>query len=203
MVFGRVCAVLFMVFAAASARAAEPVRPSDLLFRIDSIMVFGGAYTDVNMGRSLFKPLSGHNGSNLAGVAIGTDIAKLPWNFVVGSELGLAGRFGDGSSAELWGAFNLKYRGLVLGNVVTLAPGLNVGLSVVTAPMGLESSRALDHDGNPTLLFYFSPELAFIFHQWPNIELVLRLHHRSGLNGTLGRMREGSNAHVLGLRWHY
>ena len=173
------------------------------MFRVDSIMIFGGIFSDRNMGQTLFNPFGSHESNYLAGAAIGTDIAKLPWNFVFGSELGVAGRFGDGTSAEAWGALSLKYRGLVLGNVVTLSPGLSFGLSAVTAPIGIERQREIDHNGNATLLFYFSPELAFMFHQWPNLEFVLRLHHRSGLLGTLGRMHEGANANVLGVRWHY
>jgi hypothetical protein len=76
------------------------------------------------------------------------------------------------------------------------------GLSAVTNCVGIECQREMQHQGNAHLLFYFSPEVAFALPQFPNVDLVYQLHHRSGLFGTLGRMEEGTNANVLGIRYH-
>jgi hypothetical protein len=75
--------------------------------------------------------------------------------------------------------------------------GLAAGFSGITNPTDLERQREYEHSGNSKLLFYFSPELAFAFRDLSNVEIVFRLHHRSGLYGTLGRMREGSNTHAV------
>jgi hypothetical protein len=34
----------------------------------------------------------------------------------------------------------------------------------------------------------------------PNVEFVWRTHHRSGFANAVGKMREGSNANVIGVR---
>ena len=85
---------------------------------------------------------------------------------------------------------------------MTLSPGLVLGFSAVTAPIGIESDREIKHGGSAGVLFRFSPELALRFNTWKNFELVYRVHHRSGLYGVIGDLKEGSNAHVIGLRWY-
>lgn len=175
-------------------------RAQDVLFRKDSILFFGGVYSSGNMGQSL-NPFYKHESNYVLGAAYGRDLIDLALDFVVGAEVGVAGRFGDGSSAEVWGGPSIRHRGIPIGDLFAIAPGLIVGLSAVTRPIGIEREQEIKHNGNATLLFYFSPELAFLIKQWPNTEIVYRLHHRSGLNELLGKMREGSNAHVLGLRW--
>jgi hypothetical protein len=37
----------------------------------------------------------------------------------------------------------------------------------------------------------------------PNTELVFRIQHRSGAYGTLGAMKEGNNANVIGIRQRF
>jgi hypothetical protein len=194
MLFRGVCVALTLLVACVSARASE------LLFRKDSLFVFGGVFSSGNMGQSI-NPFYQHESNFILGAAYSRDFVDLGWNVVFGGELGLAGRLGDRSSAEVWAGPTFRHQGIPFGNIVTLTPGFTVGLSAVTAPIGIERAREIEHDGNSTLLFYLAPELGFRFDNWPNTEIVYRLHHRSGLLGTLGKMHEGANAHVLGVRW--
>jgi len=180
--------------------ACCPGRAADALFRKDSIFMFGGVHSSGNMGQSL-NPFYKHEQSYILGAAFRREFADIGPYLVAGAEIGLGGRFGGMSSAEFWGGGTLRLRGIPLGSEVAIAPGVIVGLSAVTKPLDIERRREIEHDGNATLLFYLSPELALQFKRWPNTELVYRLHHRSGLYDTLGKMQEGSNAHVLGLRW--
>ena len=53
------------------------------------------------------------------------------------------------------------------------------------------------------LLFYLGFEAAFSLPEQPNAEVVLRLHHRSGAYGTLGGLKEGNNATVVGFRQRF
>ncbi len=55
-----------------------------------------------------------------------------------------------------------------------------MGLSATSSAMGVERLREIQHGGDSTLLFYFSPELAFSFASIPNVDFVFRLHHRPG-----------------------
>ena len=196
MFFRTLCIALTLMIACVSARASE------LVFRKDSIFIFGGVFSSNNMGNTLDPSVTQRFESNfiLAG-AYNRDFVDLGWNVIFSGELGLAGRFGNKSSAEVWGGPSLRYRGIHIGNIVTISPGITVGLSAVTAPIGIESAREIDHGGDARLLFYFSPELGFSFASLPDTEIVYRMHHRSGLMGTLGKMREGANAHTLGIRW--
>ena len=178
-----------------------PSPAADVLFSKDSIFVFGGIYSAGNMGQSL-NPFYKHERSYIVGAAYRRDLFDIGPLFVFGAEAGIVGRFGGAASAEFWAGPSLRLRGIPLGRDLTLAPGIVAGLSAVTKPLDIERQRELEHtNGNATLLFYLAPELALQFAKWPNVELVYRLHHRSGLYDTLGRMQEGSNAHVLGLRW--
>jgi hypothetical protein len=151
------------------------------------------------MGQSL-NPFYKHEHTYIAGAAWRRDLTNLGPYVILSAEAGLAGRFNGTSSAEIWGGPNLRTR-IPLGREVALSPGITFGLSAVTKPTALEHERELQRNGNTTVLFYLSPELALQFAKWPNVELVYRLHHRSGLYNALGKMQEGSNAHVLGLRW--
>lgn len=181
--------------------ACEPSRAADVLFRKDSIFVFGGIYSAGNMGQSL-DPFYKHERTYIVGAAYRRDLVDIGPLFVFGAEAGIGGRFGGRASAEFWAGPSLRLRGIPLGKDVTLSPGIVAGLSAVTKPIDIEQQRELEHaNGNATLLFYLAPELALQFAKWPNTELVYRLHHRSGLYNALGKMQEGSNAHVLGLRW--
>ena len=175
---------------------------NELLFRKDSITIFGGVYTTVNMGET-FNPFANHDSTYLVAGAYRREFIKLPWNIVLGGEIGLGLRFGTGNYGEIWAAPTVRLVGIPLGNVASMSIGLVAGFSGITNPTDLERQREFEHSGNSKLLFYFSPELAFAFRDLPNIEMVFRLHHRSGLYGTLGRMREGSNTHAVGVRWLY
>lgn len=192
----ELCIALLLLTSSVSGRA------EDLLFRKDSITVFGGVYTTVNMGES-FNPFANHDSTYLIAGSYRREFIKLPWNIVLGGEIGLGLRFGTGSYGEIWAAPTARLVGIPLGKVASMSIGLSAGFSAITNPTGLEQQREHEHSGNSKLLFYFSPELAFAFRELANMEIVLRLHHRSGLYGTLGRMREGSNTHVVGVRWFY
>jgi len=122
---------------------------------------------------------------------------------LLGGEVGVAGRFGTDSSAEIWGGLSIRTAPIPIGNIGFLTPGIVIGLSAVTNTIGEERIREITTGGNAALLGYIGPELAFTFREMPNLAIVYRLHHRSGGFGSLGGMREGHNAQVLGLRWQW
>jgi hypothetical protein len=186
---------------AAAQQASRRSNPEPAL-RTDSILVFGGVFSKGNLQESL-TPFVAHERNYLVGIAYARDFVNLGGGFNLGGEVGYAARFGeDRDSSELWAGPALRHRGFPIGNLVTLSPALVLGFSAVTAPIGIESGREIKHGGTASVLFRFSPELAFRFDAWKNFELVYRIHHRSGLYGIIGDLKEGSNAHVIGLRWY-
>ena len=77
------------------------------------------------------------------------------------------------------------------------------GLSVISNPIDQEGLRQIDNRGSANLLFYLGFDVAFALADLPNTELVLRIQHRSGAYGTLGGMKEGNNANVIGIRQRF
>jgi hypothetical protein len=170
--------------------------------RLNSIFVFGGTLTDGNMGQSVDAFHVPYESNHIVGGAYDRDVLTLPHGWVFSGQIGIADRFGDGSSGELW--FGPRLRATIpVFDVLYISPALTAGLSAITNCIGIECQRAIDHHGNAHLLFYFSPEIAFTLQRYPDFDLVYQLHHRSGLDGTLGKMEEGTNANVVGVRYHF
>ena len=168
--------------------------------RRNSLTVFAGSLmTGTFPGWTLIPYAGGVEGNHLVSAAYQRHLFDLPWGFTTAAEAGLAARFGDGTSGELWGGAVLGHQGLTIGPV-TVSPALVVGLSAVTGPIGIERQREITDNGDATLLFYLGPELAFRHKRHPNVSFVYRVHHRSGAEGTLGNMREGHNANLFGVR---
>jgi hypothetical protein len=120
---------------------------NELLFRKDSITVFGGVYTTVNMGET-FNPFANHDSTYLVAGAYRREFIKLPWNIVLGGEVGLGLRFGTGSYGEIWAAPTARLVGIPLGNVASMSIGLVAGFSGITNPTDLERQREFEHSGN-------------------------------------------------------
>jgi hypothetical protein len=108
-----------------------------------------------------------------------------------------------GSSPELGAGLNVRYTALVFLNSIRIIPAITVGFSAINKPVRFEARREADAQGDARLPSYSGPELAVSFVNFPNLELVYRLQHRSGANGTFGKMGEVANANVLGIRFRF
>ena len=184
-----------------------------------SVFVFGGLTTATDIWSTaafhLNLPRQKHYDNYIVGAAYQRDFFKLNFGLIIGGEVGIADRFGhykvccntiDYSnnvvhSAELWGGLALRY-GVLLFDAVRVTPGLVFGLSAISNPIGQEGAHQVDGK-SARVLFYIALETAFALASHPNTELVVRLHHRSGGYGTLGGMKEGNNASVIGFRHHF
>ena len=171
----------------------------------NSVSIFGGQFTTGNMGQSLNPFGDTHENNSIVGMTYQRDFYRLPYGFILGGELGGAGRFGETSSGEFWGGANIRHSGIILFNTVRIATGFTFGFSAITNPIGIEAERAIRCcvSRNPHFLGYLGPELAIASPQMPNLELYYRLQHRSGAKGTFGHMGEGANANVVGVRHHF
>jgi hypothetical protein len=169
----------------------------------ESVFIFGGLYTRGSMGDTLdVFNVTYDTGNVLA--AIGYQ--RYHWTtgrFHWGWEIGLAGRFGDGESVEVWGGPTVRHEGIVFAERLILRPSLTAGLSAVTETMGHEHHREMTRKGDATFLFYLGPEFALSTTRYPNVEFFYRLQHRCGARRTLGGLSEGYNANVGGLRFRF
>ena len=153
----------------------------------------------------------------IVGGAYQRDFFQFDSGILIGAEVGLADRFGHyriccdtiayssgvTHSAELWGGVSLRHEGIALFDTVRISPGFVFGLSAISSPIGQEGLHQIDHQGSAKVLFYLGFDLAFALANLPNTELVFRIQHRSGAYGTLGAMKEGNNANVIGIRQRF
>ena len=173
----------------------------EIRFRQDSIFIFGGIFTKNPIGKSLLPLVPRYEDNFILGAAFQRKVYDLG-PLVLGWEVGGAGRFGESGSGEVWGSGWFRFVAFSNGNIV-ITPGMGIGLSAVTNTIGIERQREIAANGNATLLGHLSPEIAVSFRNMPNMSLVYRIHHRSGLFGHLFKMNEGHNAQVIGIRWSF
>ena len=167
----------------------------------NGVLLFAGQFTTVDIIRSLL-PTAPHESNYIAGGAYERDFFQ-QGGFALGTEIGVAERFGMGSSFEGWAGVNVRYTAFVFLNSVRVIPGITVGFSAITRPVGIEAEREAAAQGNAKLLGYLGPELAVSFVNYPNLELVYRLQHRSGAGGTIGKLSDTANANVFGIRFRF
>jgi len=218
--------LLFLLHGLGCCWASDIFSPVPLSFQTgeigshpNSIFLFAGrmSATDIYSTAILNVNQSGQTYDNyIVGAAYGRDLVNLGHHFMLGGEIGVADRFGkyevccdspvvsNGivNSGELWGGVSLRYDGIKLFDKIQISPGIVGGLSGTTNSIGREREREISLDGNARLLLYLGAELAFSMPGSP-VELVFRLHHRSGANGTFGHLSEGYNANVIGIRYRY
>jgi hypothetical protein len=186
-----------------------------------SVFVFGGPTNSGNLG-STFQfgvgvPELKFYDNFIVGGAYQRDFLQFNSGILIGVEVGLADRFGhykvccdtivysDGlvHSAELWGGVAFRHAGLAIFDAVRISPGFVFGLSAITNPIGQEAEHQFVHQGSAKVLFYLGFDLALALVSHPDTELVFRIQHRSGGYGTLGAMKEGNNANVVGIRQRF
>ena len=139
----------------------------------------------------LRNPWSGDYGhGGFTGGAVSRKIARFYRHFTLEGEVGLGVRYGeDNHGGDGWAAAYVRFDGFPWRNVLRTTVGFSTGLSYLTDP-----------EFDEHILHYFGPEIAFALPSHPNTELVLRFHHRSGMFGAFGDVREGSNVISLGVR---
>lgn len=171
---------------------AEPAAPGDR-----NLFFFGGGLTRSHMGE-MFNPFAvDYEGNIVVGAGYQHFLLELPHDLSFGVEAGLAARFGEADSLEVWAGGVMRYDGLRLGDV-TISPALTLGVSAVTQTMGREREREIGDGRSGRLLFYLSPEINLSHKSNPDLEVFWRLHHRSSAWRTLGG--GSANATTIGLR---
>ena len=186
-----------------------------------SVFVFAGRTNSGNLGDTFAfgvgAPQKNFYDNYIVGGAYQRDFFQFNSGILIGAEVGLADRFGNYRiccdiiaysngvmhSAELWGGASFRHQGVPLFDLVRISPGFVFGLSAISSPIGQEGLHQIDHRGSAKVLFYLGFDLAFALATLPNTELVFRIQHRSGAYGTLGGMKEGNNANVIGIRQRF
>ncbi len=170
-----------------------------------AIAVYGGAFVQDSMADLLFKdpkpPFAWDYRSDdvLLAVSASRHAATLAGRIDVEPEIGFAHRFGRQDESEVWAAVYGRWRGFPWDHVVTTTFAASTGLNYAFSITEVERYRAAPADGE-RLLHFFSPEITLALPSRPEVELLFRFHHRSGVFGVLSDTRGGAHYGTVGLR---
>jgi hypothetical protein len=167
------------------------------------IHIYFGQYTTDNMGDTLKIFKADYEKNYLLAAAYSRDFLELGYGLHLGSEIGVAVRFGENWTGEMWVGVVIRPKGFTSREGITIGPALTVGLSAISKSMGEEIKREKGRRGNASFLFYLGPEIVVTFPGFRQWELVYRLHHRSGAGGALGGLYEGYNSNTIGFRYRF
>jgi hypothetical protein len=117
-------------------------------------------------------------------------------------EIGFAHRLGRQNVSEVWAAVYARWRGFPWDHVVTTTTALSTGFNYAFSISEVERARAAPAEGEQ-LLHFFSPEITFALPSRPDVELLFRFHHRSGVFGLVSDTRGGAHYGTVGLRFRF
>jgi hypothetical protein len=138
----------------------------------------------------------------LVGVAVSRLAGRIGGRIDLEPEVGFAQRLGRQDEAEAWVALYGRWRGFPWDGVVVTTLAASTGLSYATAVSDVEDERAAPASGS-RLMHYFSPEITLALPSRPDVELLFRFHHRSGLLGLVSEARGGAHYGTVGLRLRF
>lgn len=113
-------------------------------------------------------------------------------------EATLSQHFGIQSHVEVTVAGVARWHAFIVDDALLMSASVGQGISWATSVPVVEAERWIVAR---RLLSYNSYEVTFADPARPAMELVFRLHHRSGIFGVFGGAHEGSNVALVGLRY--
>jgi hypothetical protein len=205
------------VFAVSFALVTQPVQAQSLFgsnpdaglnVYDHNVFFFGGRFQHDWIWDTLAVTADHYEDNYVIGAGYQQFITDRWWGFRLGVEFGLAGRLAfngvDPHSFETWYGYTIRHDGIAIGDMIRISPAISSGFSMVTDLIGIERTRAgwYPENGPVELLFYLGPEINVTATAFPNWELFFRIHHRSGLYGTIAKV-DGSNAAAMGIRYKF
>ena len=168
-----------------------------------SVTVFGGLASTSNFSKLVLMPWESSVEWDIPW--LGAALSQRVWSFTdaltVEVEAGAGYRFGSEKTGEAWSAIYLRYDDFPWNHRVYTSVAASTGLNLASRVSPLEKIKS--ENGGSRLLHYFSPEITFALPSQPNVELMFRLHHRSGIFGTINGARGGNQYGTVGLRWRF
>ena len=182
--------------------AAPP--PADAARSADrAITVHGGLVSDNKLMRLLLTPWDAEVEGDIPwlGVSASQRIGSLGDGFTFEIEAGTGYRFGSEKTGEVWSALFVRYDDFPWNNRIYTTMAASTGVNLASRISPIERGKG---GGNTSkLLHYLAPEITFADPRDKDLELVLRLHHRSGAFGLFDGATSGSNIATLGIRRHF
>jgi hypothetical protein len=170
-----------------------------------AVATYWGAYVEDGLLDLVLSPKSptawvyGED-DHLVATAISRDAGRLfAGRLHLEPEVGIGQRYGRQGETEVWAALFVRYRGFPWDDVVITSVAVSTGLNYSSGISYVEERRARDGDGS-RLMHFFSPEITFAMPSRPGVELLFRLHHRSGVFGLVSDAWGGAQYATVGLR---
>lgn len=169
-----------------------------------AVAIYTGRYVEDSMNDVLLvdpKPPTSwtYDDDRIVALAVSREAGSFAGHLFLEPELGIAQRFGAQDEIELWGALFFRYRGFPWDRWVTTSVALSTGWNYATGVSESEKDRNQNDEGSRWLHF-FSPEVTFALPQRPDMELMFRFHHRSGIFGLINGAQGGSQYGTVGIR---
>jgi hypothetical protein len=146
------------------------------------------------------SPFSDWTRSNFIGTAVSREFAQtgryLSWEL----EGQAIKHFGKQDHIEFTGAVAARWKLFPWNDFIVTTTAVGEGLSYATEIPNVEKRK---NRNESKLLNYIFIELTFALPSEPDVALVARLHHRSGVFGLFNGVRDGSNFLGAGLRWRF
>lgn len=167
-----------------------------------NVFLFGGRFQS-HWFWDTFEPFTlPYEDNYFVGAGVQQFFLHTDWSVSFGAEAGMGARISftdDPSSLEVWAGAVARFDGFDLFDRFHVTPSLTLGLSHVTAPIGVEAKRGRTAPKPTDLLVYMGPELAINSLDQPDLEYFFRIQHRSGGLGLIMNF-DGSNAATMGVR---
>jgi hypothetical protein len=170
-----------------------------------AIAVYGGRYVEDSMSELLVtspKPPQSWDfpeDDRIVALAASRRMGRFWTHFTLEPEVGLAQRLGRQEATEVWGAVFVRYHGFPWDGVLVTTAAVSTGLNWADKVTDVERDRAKDDEGS-NLMHFFAPEITFAAPSRPDVQLLLRFHHRSGVFGLVSDAWGGAQYATVGLR---
>jgi hypothetical protein len=168
-----------------------------------ALTVYAGPYTDNSLPEeiALLQPLTFEDADLVAGAysqSFAHPSPRQQWEW----EVNVASWTGNQDHFEVNGLVMWRWKAFPWNDTVRTTFGFGNGLSYANSAPDLE---AFFHPetGTNHLLWHIATELTFGAPRWEAWDVVLRVHHRSGVFGTFDGVDGGSNVVALGLRYWF
>jgi len=137
--------------------------------------------------------------SSFVGGAASREVVRFDRFAAIETEVGVSKRFGFLTEGEVWGAVYLRWKAFPWNDTIRITIATSFGLNYATDVPVLEKPRTMGSGSQ--LLHYLSPELMLGLPAYPDIDLIVRFHHRSGGNlAVFNRTGGGAQYGTMGLR---
>ena len=163
--------------------------------------MFGGLKSDDFFDATLRAHSTSMTGDKLIGAAIGREIYNFGYGFSAEVGLTFNHRIDEGG-VEIALPIALVFDGFPWRDRLPMRLRVGFGPSFTTKVSDRERSEDKDGKGSK-LLSMFNPEVEFGLPNAPEWSGFFRVHHRSGIFGTISGIDDGSTYFMIGLRHRF